>query len=97
MWVELGAPPEIQLGETGQMRIRARRDATGANKLGHLIEALRMAGRENHHEVSTWLGFVAVISASINVIGGFLITDRMLKMFKREVPTKPGARKGSAK
>ena len=33
------------------MRIRARRDATGANKLGHLIEALRMAGRENHHRL----------------------------------------------
>jgi NAD/NADP transhydrogenase alpha subunit len=29
-----------------------------------------------------------VISASINVIGGFLITDRMLKMFKREIPLK---------
>jgi NAD(P) transhydrogenase subunit alpha len=47
--------------------------------------------------VSTWLGFVAVISASINVIGGFLITDRMLKMFKREIPVKPGDKKGSSK
>ena len=30
-------------------------------------------------------------AATINVVGGFIITDRMLKMFKREAkPTKPG-------
>ena len=33
--------------------------------------------------VQTWLGFVAVLLATINVVGGFIITDRMLKMFKR--------------
>ena len=33
--------------------------------------------------VSTTLGFVAVLCASINVVGGFLITDRMLKMFRK--------------
>ncbi len=32
---------------------------------------------------STFLGFVAVTAATINVVGGFMITDRMLKMFKR--------------
>ena len=31
-----------------------------------------------------WLGFVAVIFAMINVVGGFMVTDRMLKMFKRK-------------
>jgi NAD/NADP transhydrogenase alpha subunit len=30
------------------------------------------------------LGFIAVTAATINVVGGFIITDRMLKMFKRE-------------
>jgi NAD(P) transhydrogenase subunit alpha len=30
------------------------------------------------------LGFIAVIAATINVVGGFMITDRMLKMFKRK-------------
>ena len=35
-------------------------------------------------EVSMWIGFVAVIFAMINVVGGFLVTDRMLKMFKRK-------------
>jgi H+-translocating NAD(P) transhydrogenase subunit alpha len=33
---------------------------------------------------STFLGFLAVIAATINVVGGFMITDRMLKMFKRQ-------------
>jgi NAD(P) transhydrogenase subunit alpha len=30
------------------------------------------------------LGFLAVVFATINVVGGFLVTDRMLKMFKRK-------------
>jgi NAD(P) transhydrogenase subunit alpha len=34
------------------------------------------------------LGFVAVTAATINVVGGFLITDRMLKMFKHQEPKK---------
>ena len=32
----------------------------------------------------TWLGLSAVIFATINVVGGFMVTDRMLKMFKRK-------------
>ena len=35
-------------------------------------------------EIGMWLGFVAVIFAMVNVVGGFLVTDRMLKMFKRK-------------
>ena len=35
-------------------------------------------------EVGMWLGFLAVLFAMINVVGGFLVTDRMLKMFKRK-------------
>ena len=34
-------------------------------------------------EIGTWLGLVAVIFATINVVGGFMVTDRMLKMFKK--------------
>ena len=33
--------------------------------------------------LTTILGFIAVTSATINVVGGFIITDRMLRMFKR--------------
>ena len=32
---------------------------------------------------------LAVVAATSNVVGGFLITDRMLKMFKTSRPTKP--------
>ena len=35
-------------------------------------------------ELNGILGFIAVIFATINVVGGFLVTDRMLKMFKRK-------------
>lgn len=34
--------------------------------------------------LSTILGLVAVIFATINVVGGFLVTDRMLEMFKKD-------------
>ena len=35
-------------------------------------------------EIGMWLGFIAVVFAMINVVGGFMVTDRMLKMFKRK-------------
>ena len=35
-------------------------------------------------ELGTWLGLVAVIFATINCVGGFMVTNRMLKMFKRK-------------
>ena len=35
-------------------------------------------------KIGMWLGFIAVIFAMINVVGGFMVTDRMLKMFKRK-------------
>jgi NAD(P) transhydrogenase subunit alpha len=34
--------------------------------------------------VSKILGFLAVVMASINVVGGYVVTDRMLKMFKKK-------------
>jgi proton-translocating NAD(P)+ transhydrogenase subunit alpha len=67
--------------------------ATNALSAISVVGALVVAGRHNENPISTWLGFIAVISASINVIGGFLITDRMLKMFKREIPAKAGEKK----
>jgi NAD(P) transhydrogenase subunit alpha len=50
-----------------------------------LVASLLAAG--SHHFMSQVLGFVAVTCASINVVGGFMITDRMLKMFKRKDPS----------
>ena len=37
---------------------------------------------------STILGFCAVTASTINVVGGFIITDRMLRMFKKKTPAK---------
>src|SRR3990172_4477421 len=60
--------------------------ATNAISGISLVGSLVVAG-SGHGPVSTWLGFVAVVCSTVNVVGGFLITDRMLKMFKRrEVP-----------
>lgn len=47
-----------------------------------LVGSLVAAGA-HYNTVSTVLGLVAVTCATINVVGGFMITDRMLKMFKR--------------
>lgn len=47
-----------------------------------LVGALVSAGAQ-HSYYSTLLGLIAVTAATINVVGGFMITDRMLKMFKR--------------
>jgi NAD(P) transhydrogenase subunit alpha len=38
---------------------------------------------EGHSTFSTVLGTLAVIAAMTNIVGGFWITDRMLKMFRR--------------
>ena len=38
----------------------------------------------------TWIvGFLAVVLGSANVVGGFVVTDRMLEMFKKREPAKP--------
>jgi len=47
-----------------------------------IVGAILSAGLEEF-TISTILGMVAVIFAMINVVGGFLVTDRMLKMFKK--------------
>jgi NAD(P) transhydrogenase subunit alpha len=50
-----------------------------------LVGSIVAAGAEKS-AFSTVLGFIAVLCASINVVGGFLITDRMLKMFRKRGP-----------
>lgn len=58
---------------------------SGANAISGitLIGALLCAGPKNL-EWSTLIGIAAIVFAAINVVGGFLVTDRMLKMFKRK-------------
>jgi NAD(P) transhydrogenase subunit alpha len=47
-----------------------------------IVGALVAAGSTGHHGFATALGTVAVALAMINVVGGYLVTDRMLRMFK---------------
>ena len=56
--------------------------ATNAISGISLVGSLVVAG-SGHDTASAVLGFIAVTAATINVVGGFMITDRMLKFFKR--------------
>jgi NAD(P) transhydrogenase subunit alpha len=55
--------------------------ATNAISAISVVGAMVIAGA-HYNRVSTILGFIAVASATVNVVGGFLITDRMLRMFR---------------
>jgi len=61
--------------------------ATNAISGISLVGSIVLAG-SHHDNVSTILGVVAVISATINVVGGFMITDRMLRMFQEKTGKK---------
>jgi NAD(P) transhydrogenase subunit alpha len=61
----------------------------GISIVGALVEA-----GAHQTMVSTILGFAAVTAATINIVGGFLMTDRMLKMFKPR-PKTPAAPTGA--
>lgn len=58
---------------------------SGSNAISGItiVGALLSAGMEEF-TLSTILGLLAVIFAMINVVGGYLVTDRMLKMFRKK-------------
>jgi H+-translocating NAD(P) transhydrogenase subunit alpha len=53
-----------------------------------VVGAIVLAG-EHKSTLSTVLGTLAIVAATSNVVGGFLITDRMIRMFKGSAPKKP--------
>jgi NAD(P) transhydrogenase subunit alpha len=53
-----------------------------------IVGALLVAGIADPDLLTGWVGFIAMILASANVVGGFVVTDRMLEMFKRREPPK---------
>ena len=59
---------------------------SGSNAISGItiIGALLAAGSTGDPALARTLGMVALIFASINVVGGFLVTGRMLKMFQRK-------------
>jgi len=56
--------------------------ATNAISGISLVGSIIMAGAQ-HNRIATLLGFFAVVFATSNIVGGFLIVDRMLRMFQR--------------
>jgi H+-translocating NAD(P) transhydrogenase subunit alpha len=54
-----------------------------------LVGAMIVAGLSDSATVTTVVGIVAVAFATINVVGGFLVTDRMLQMFRKREPREP--------
>jgi len=58
---------------------------SGANAISGItvVGAISLAGTGNQ-DLANWLGAGAVALASINVVGGYLVTDRMLAMFKKK-------------
>ena len=48
-----------------------------------IVGAMLVAGLGDTDTLTTIVGFVAVVLASANVVGGFVVTDRMLEMFKK--------------
>jgi len=53
-----------------------------------LVGSMLVLGSATTH-LEEVLGFVAVILATLNVVGGFVVTDRMLEMFRAKKPTAP--------
>ncbi len=53
-----------------------------------VVGTIMISGEAGASTLSKVLGFIAVVSATTNLVSGYLITDRMLKMFKRPEPAK---------
>jgi NAD(P) transhydrogenase subunit alpha len=73
---------------------------SGANAISGItvVGALVAAGM-TPDPWSKWIGFAALVVAMINVVGGFLVTDRMLEMFgekKKSAPNAPAQRTNGA-
>lgn len=63
---------------------------SGANAIHGviLVGAVIVTGHADT-DVELWLGLVAIVMATVNMVGGFVVTDRMLQMFR---PRKSGAK-----
>jgi NAD(P) transhydrogenase subunit alpha len=57
---------------------------SGSNAISGITVVGAMLSVASPSPLSTWIGFVAVVLATINVVGGFLVTHRMLGMFKKK-------------
>src|SRR5258708_4620918 len=53
-----------------------------------VVGAILITGERDASTLTRTLGFIAVLAATINLVSGYLITDRMLRMFKKREPEK---------
>jgi NAD(P) transhydrogenase subunit alpha len=53
-----------------------------------VVGAILISGEKDASTLQRSLGFIAVVCATLNVVAGYLITDRMLKMFRKREPEK---------
>ena len=54
-----------------------------------IVGAMLVAGADHKDTLTTIIGLIAVVLASANVVGGFVVTDRMLEMFKKRERREP--------
>lgn len=59
---------------------------SGSNAISGItiVGALLASNELGYSSISKWLGMAALVLATINVVGGYMVTDRMLKMFKKK-------------
>lgn len=59
---------------------------SGSNAISGItvVGAIIACNELGYHAVSKWLGMAALILATINVVGGYALSDRMLRMFKKK-------------
>ncbi|WPR76132.1 NAD(P) transhydrogenase subunit alpha [Algoriphagus sp. NG3] len=59
---------------------------SGSNAISGItiVGALLACSEMGYTTMSKWLGMAALVLATINVVGGYTVTDRMLKMFKKK-------------
>ena len=65
---------------------------SGANSIhGIVLVGAMLIAAEADNPLSYLLAFVAMTFGAMNVVGGYVVTDRMLQMFRKKAPVKPAA------
>ena len=57
---------------------------SGSNAISGIAIVGAIISTKINGDFGSYLGLIAVVFATVNVVGGFMVTDRMLKMFKRK-------------
>ena len=71
---------------------------SGANAIHGVVVmgAIIVAGKSEPNSLALWIALAAVLLGAINLVGGFVVTDRMLEMFKSKKPAAAAEDGGAA-